>query len=359
MAQNPAPAAPTDGRPTLQLPFPGGTTYRVTCGYGCYQHRGTMSYAVDFAVPANAPIVAAAAGTVAAVTWETGLPANLHLGDALIVYIDHGGGWKTRYVHLSGITVRAGDEVAAGQIIGYGGATGASAAHLHFELKRGDSLHSLSYTIDELFDGKPPEAGSRYTSQNYAAEAVPTPAPAATVVAQTSALAVVPVATATVAPTPAPIAIGGLALSRPLTVTPALIAAGEQVTTTFTVRNETAAPVTYALLGVGGRSADGQLQARTLFFQRNVRIEAGESYLFTGTRALDLEGELLLFPFAVEANGTLLWLVPRDDVRGAGAGEVQLTVRAAPHTLYLPLLRRTASGSTTTRRAAPTPAPTP
>ncbi|MDQ7029429.1 MAG: peptidoglycan DD-metalloendopeptidase family protein [Ardenticatenia bacterium] len=151
-------------RPRLSLPFPAGQTYTVSCGYTCYQHRETMAYAVDFAMPADTPVVAAADGVVLAITWEPGLPADKHLGDALIVYVDHGGGWFTRYVHLGGITVRVGQRVRRGEIIGYVGATGAERAHLHFELKHGTTLHVPSQPVDDLFGGQPPQEGHAYTS---------------------------------------------------------------------------------------------------------------------------------------------------------------------------------------------------
>ena len=101
-----------------------------------------------------------------AVTWEVGLPANLDLGDALIIYIDHGNNWFTRYVHLQGITVEVGDRVEMGDVIGYSGKTGTRGAHLHFELKYGTSLHSQSVPINELFDGNPPVEDQAYLSNN-------------------------------------------------------------------------------------------------------------------------------------------------------------------------------------------------
>lgn len=63
------------------------------------------------------------------------------------VWIDHGGGLGTRYLHLSGIAadIVAGKQVKAGQLIGYAGLSGTAdglqgldyLAHLHFEVRVG------------------------------------------------------------------------------------------------------------------------------------------------------------------------------------------------------------------------------
>ena len=52
------------------------------------------------------------------------------------VMIDHGDGKISIYGHLSGVTVVPGQEVVAGQLIGYVGSTGYSTGlHLHFEMR--------------------------------------------------------------------------------------------------------------------------------------------------------------------------------------------------------------------------------
>jgi murein DD-endopeptidase MepM/ murein hydrolase activator NlpD len=113
-------------------------------------HGGSYTYdghdAIDLRIPNFAAmdrgvaVYAAAAGTVTSVhdgefdrcTFEArcDTPAN-------VVYVDHGNGWSTRYVHLrtGSIIVSPGQVVSAGQPLGLVGSSGWSGhPHLHFSV---------------------------------------------------------------------------------------------------------------------------------------------------------------------------------------------------------------------------------
>ena len=89
-------------------------------------HTGT-----DIACAEGTPILAAADGTV---TVANGLDS---WGGSYGYYIqiDHGGGLETLYAHCSSICVTTGQQVQAGEVIGYVGHTGrVTGNHLHLEV---------------------------------------------------------------------------------------------------------------------------------------------------------------------------------------------------------------------------------
>lgn len=80
---------------------------------------------LDVAVASGAPVKAPAAGIVA----NTGD----YFFNGNTVFIDHGQGLITAYMHLSRIDVRAGQAVKRGDLLGAAGATGrVTGAHLHW-----------------------------------------------------------------------------------------------------------------------------------------------------------------------------------------------------------------------------------
>ncbi len=82
---------------------------------------------LDFKAATGAPIIATAPGVVTIAEW--------HGGYGRMVEIDHGYGLKTRYAHLSSISVKEGQKVAFGEPVGGLGNTGRSTGpHLHYEI---------------------------------------------------------------------------------------------------------------------------------------------------------------------------------------------------------------------------------
>lgn len=91
---------------------------------------GTGHEGLDFAADKGDRVVAAAAGKV------------IYAGDepnrfGRLVVIDHGRDWFTAYGHLDRVTVKRGDDVAAGERIGLAGDAGdAERPELHFEIRK-------------------------------------------------------------------------------------------------------------------------------------------------------------------------------------------------------------------------------
>lgn len=83
---------------------------------------GRKGGGVDIALGAGAPVLAAAAGTVARADGRG------------VVAIRHDGGLVTVAEHLHGVGVTPGQAVARGQVIGR---MGPSAGHLHFQVRVG------------------------------------------------------------------------------------------------------------------------------------------------------------------------------------------------------------------------------
>ena len=114
---------------------------RITSGFGngrefngevVSQHMGT-----DLQGAVGAPVLAPADGVVRLVD-------SFYLGGN-VIYVDHGAGLSTGYLHLSEQLVAAGDTVRAGQRIGSVGATGrVTGPHLHWIVRYG------GVTVDPL-----------------------------------------------------------------------------------------------------------------------------------------------------------------------------------------------------------------
>lgn len=108
-------SAPADGRLSSRFGL-----RRIFNGLPRNPHNG-----LDFAAPSGAPVRAPAAGTV--------VDAGDYFFNGQTVFVDHGQGLVSAYMHLSRIDVKTGQVVARGERLGAVGATGRSTGpHLHW-----------------------------------------------------------------------------------------------------------------------------------------------------------------------------------------------------------------------------------
>jgi murein DD-endopeptidase MepM/ murein hydrolase activator NlpD len=122
-------------------PFARPRPGRVTSGFGRARvFNGNVQsrhMGIDFAGAVGAPVRAPNRGVVRIVD-------DFYLGGN-VVYIDHGAGLTTAYLHLSETSVAVGDTVDRGTLIGRVGATGrVTGPHLHFIARYG------RYSLDPL-----------------------------------------------------------------------------------------------------------------------------------------------------------------------------------------------------------------
>ncbi|MBU1149261.1 M23 family metallopeptidase [Patescibacteria group bacterium] len=117
----------------------GGNLQWPTPSHKINQYYSWRHHGLDIDGTYSSPIYAAENGTVVANGWGTGYGQH--------VTINHGGGLKTLYAHLSKIYVSNGEAVARGQTIGMMGCTGwCTGTHLHFEVFiNGAKQNPLSY----------------------------------------------------------------------------------------------------------------------------------------------------------------------------------------------------------------------
>jgi hypothetical protein len=115
--------------------------------YAGGQHRG-----IDIAGTVGEQVVAAAGGEVrfAGTAGSSGLTASVRTAD----------GFDVSYLHLSSISVRAGDRLSAGDRVGEVGTTGTRSAeqpHLHFGIREAGSRHAYRDPL-EFLPPRPPGA---------------------------------------------------------------------------------------------------------------------------------------------------------------------------------------------------------
>ncbi|WP_139314600.1 M23 family metallopeptidase, partial [Desulfosporosinus metallidurans] len=117
--------------------------HTISSPYGWRTHPITKAKSLhtgaDIPAPSGTPISAAGAGTVIYSGWY-GAYGNT-------VIVDHGKGLSSMYPHQSKIAVSNGQNLNAGDLVGYVGSTGWSTGpHLHLEVRiNGNPTDPLAY----------------------------------------------------------------------------------------------------------------------------------------------------------------------------------------------------------------------
>lgn len=134
--------------PAIQ-PISNDDLTRTASGWGYRIHPiykiRKFHYGMDFTAPTGTEIYATADGTIEDID-----KSKRGYGNKII--INHGFGYKTLYAHLSGFTVKQGQDVKRGDVIGYVGNTGLSTApHLHYEVLLNDKkVNPVNYYFNDL-----------------------------------------------------------------------------------------------------------------------------------------------------------------------------------------------------------------
>lgn len=158
MSAVPGPLDPQiDSGYRYRVPISASQSIRIGQGFGGgFSHDAVHSrHAIDFTLPVGTPVLAARAGTVMDVEryfHRAGRDIERDGPRANYVRILHDDGSMGVYAHLeySGVLVRPGQQVEAGQQIGRSGNTGFSTGpHLHFavQVNRGMQLESIPFEM--------------------------------------------------------------------------------------------------------------------------------------------------------------------------------------------------------------------
>ena len=150
--------------------------HTITAGW--YYSDGKLHRAIDLRAAVGTPVYAAEDGTVDWVqTWD-GRSTSGDQSYGNLVRIRHadynGGKLQTLYAHLQRVTVKNGQAVREGEVIGYSGNTGNSTGpHLHFEVRlNGTRCNPLNWLDDDFSVARSTVRLGSYTSVKRPATAL-------------------------------------------------------------------------------------------------------------------------------------------------------------------------------------------
>ena len=112
----------------------------VTSRFGLRGYQ--WHYGIDVKLRTGDPVKCVLDGIVRAIQYD-------RTGYGNVVVVRHHNGIETLYGHLSKVSVKANQPIAAGEIVGLGGNTGRSTgSHLHFEIRYYGEAFNPEYIID-------------------------------------------------------------------------------------------------------------------------------------------------------------------------------------------------------------------
>ena len=151
-------------------------THTITAGW--YYSDGKLHRAIDLRAAVGTPVYAAEDGTVDWVQTWNGHSTSGDQSYGNLVRIRHadynGGKLQTLYAHLQRVTVKNGQAVREGEVIGYSGNTGNSTGpHLHFEVRlNGTRCNPLNWLDDDFSVSRSTVRLGSYTSVKRPATAL-------------------------------------------------------------------------------------------------------------------------------------------------------------------------------------------
>jgi hypothetical protein len=124
-------------------PIKVGEYEKISLEFGEKNHRKRIHKGIDFKATIGTEIIATADGIVTTAEFH-----DKGYGNRVI--ISHGETYVTLYAHMKNFTVKVGDKVKRGDVIGFVGSTGYSTApHLHYEVRKdGKPVNPQDYIKD-------------------------------------------------------------------------------------------------------------------------------------------------------------------------------------------------------------------
>ncbi len=118
----------------------------ITCDFDGYQNTRGRHEGIDMVLSHNAPVYAAISGVVT----RAGGSFNT------VAIYDQNNDKTVVYLHFNSVTVQQGQYVNKGDHIGYQGSNGASASHVHIEVRNGRRTAAAKSVNDPTLDNPNP-----------------------------------------------------------------------------------------------------------------------------------------------------------------------------------------------------------